>query len=253
MNYLTPNPSLEDVIKHIHGIFLRRNGIYMPGGIRERIGVLIVAARSFHDAVRKRARISPLMVQVAAGSLFARFVSVLDNFETAKFVHWLSVKYPAKHCSYCKQSPCICPSEQRPDFVFEPLTEIPAEQINGSLHDWQAILSSRYGDKNKEQGIDNVFSRLVSEIAEVISLQEPQWQLADLDRLEEEYYCELADVFAWICAACSVMDIELQEIVLKLYSKGCSVCQKPQCECKGIILVSDGLGATGYRAESVPV
>jgi NTP pyrophosphatase (non-canonical NTP hydrolase) len=137
--------------------------------------------------------------------------------------------------------------------VFEPLTEIPAEQIGWSVHAWQAILRGRYGDKNKGLGIDNIFARLVSEIAEVIELQEPQWQLVDLDRLEEEYYSELADVFAWICAACSVMDIELQEIVLRLYSKGCSVCRKPRCECKGIILVGDGSGTMAYRAESVPV
>jgi len=50
------------------------------------------------------------------------------------------------------------------------------------------------------------------------------------DRMQIE--AEVADVLAWLCSACNLLNVDLEKASLDKYSKGCPKCHRDLCTCE---------------------
>jgi len=91
------------------------------------------------------------------------------------------------------------------------------------ISDWQQMFATIYGHRNIAAGPAGIWSRLLEEIGELV--RETRYRNRD----GMKYH--LPDIFAWLCAFCSVQGFDLQQIVSDRYRGGCPWCKNVTCLC----------------------
>lgn len=88
---------------------------------------------------------------------------------------------------------------------------------------WQLMFEEIYGHANRAAGEVNIGFRMLEEVGEVVRecrAREPK---------QVRYH--LPDVFAWLCALCSVRELRLTEVAWDRYQAGCPTCRQIPCLC----------------------
>lgn len=221
--------TLEQQILRIQSIFGPRNDRRMRE-IQQRLAFLTAGINQLEKACQHR-RIDEYERWLA--SVFARWsvtITMLTGFSTAKKI---ASKYPF-NCAYCRQTPCGCPSTNRPDPKY--VTPDPV-QLDWGVRDWQDHLFKLYGATNKTRGLDHALLKLYSEAAEslanwLLASTAPPFEPFDWAKVNEEITFELCDVFARLCAVASVLEFDLETAIANLYKQGCAVCNHIPCDCE---------------------
>ncbi len=231
---------------HFAEIYGKKNSLLMRSRL-ERGAFLLKAVRYIHDCIRKKR--DRHVLRKACASLFSRLMAFIDGFYAGfPFNETLCRKFPANKCGYCNSDPCTCASEARSENPCESVID-PA-QLEWSISMWQQTLRQRYGAHNQAAGIEGVLNRLFSEVSEVAMLEIDATQpLNTSDDIADSYAQELADVFTWICAISSMLEIDLATAVDHFYGKGCLACGNKPCACR--TLVALGLEKYHPRVEAV--
>ncbi len=228
---------MHEWFSHFAGIYGKKNSLLMPG-LQERAIYLLKATRYMQDCLRKHSDKKPKL-EKALASLFSRMMAVADNFRDFPFVIWLCRKYPESGCGYCWERPCICAKGKRNVNMSAAVPK--AEQIHQPLCKWQSDLFATYGDHNRKTGIEGTMLRLFAEVTEVFMLTvDVSFHAQSPQVIEREYAEELADVFSWICALASLLEIDLATAIQKTYGEGCPGCRLSECRCTQILVV-DGM------------
>jgi NTP pyrophosphatase (non-canonical NTP hydrolase) len=81
-----------------------------------------------------------------------------------------------------------------------------------------------YGDRDQKRGVERSLIWLQTEIGELLEA----YLKEDLDSLEEE----VADVFAWLCSVCNLLDIDIETAAWKKYPSCCPKCGASPCKCQ---------------------
>ncbi|MEM0204891.1 MAG: MazG nucleotide pyrophosphohydrolase domain-containing protein [Nitrososphaerota archaeon] len=92
-----------------------------------------------------------------------------------------------------------------------------------SLASFQKLFRELYISRDLSRGSDKTLLWLASELGELSDAYLKQ----GLSAMKEE----VADVFAWLCSFCNLLDIDLEEAVLKKYGNGCPRCSSSPCRC----------------------
>jgi NTP pyrophosphatase (non-canonical NTP hydrolase) len=92
-----------------------------------------------------------------------------------------------------------------------------------SLASFQNLFKELYMSRDLNRGADKTLLWLVSELGELADAYLKQ----DVNSMKEE----AADVFAWLCSFCNLLNIDLEEAVLKKYGNGCPRCSSSPCKC----------------------
>lgn len=203
--------------------------MYLPRN--ERFDFLLMAAGDLSRQYRKGKQ---ELYWIAVAQIYAWFMSLTEAF----FVEWggdkianaIGQKYPADHCGYCGQLPCVCKEEERPKHK---LGHSWLAQRDWSIARWQGNLNTLYGKANAEGGVPRALNRLFEETAEVGLLL----HLADgfddsREELEKKIAREMTDVLAWLFAVATLLGVDVQKSVSALYNNFCPVCHSPVCACK---------------------
>jgi NTP pyrophosphatase (non-canonical NTP hydrolase) len=94
----------------------------------------------------------------------------------------------------------------------------------GSLKEFQDLMKKIYYERDLKRGSYKTALWLVSEMGEffdaLIRFNKPE--------LEKE----AADVLAWLCSICNLLEINLEEAAFKKYSGECPKCHSTPCICK---------------------
>ena len=95
--------------------------------------------------------------------------------------------------------------------------------MNHTIREFQELMVTLYGDRDRKRGIERSLIRLQTEIGELFEafLEE------DLDASREE----AADVFAWLCSVCNLLDIDLETAAYQKYPYRCPKCAANPCKC----------------------
>lgn len=89
---------------------------------------------------------------------------------------------------------------------------------------FQDLIREIYFEKDNRRGIPRTFQWFVEEVGELAkAIREGK-----RDHIEEEF----ADVTAWLSSLANLLNISLEEVVLKRYGNGCPKCGSIPCKCK---------------------
>ncbi|MBI4127867.1 MAG: hypothetical protein HY459_02220 [Parcubacteria group bacterium] len=217
---------LQKLMEHFFHLYGPRNRIHLPG-LRERLDFLNLGIGNLGDAIRMGIQGKLLREQLAR--VVARIFCIAEHFRNLPLVEVMARKYPAAHCSYCLQLPCVCP-ERRPDPQLA--HTVHQEQLAWSLTAWSHHCAILYGEKNRARGINYVLNRLFKEVCELLRLLVtiPRSK-SPPSKIEEEFALELADTLAWTIAVANLLEQDLDAAVWERYGKGCSWCHKNPCVC----------------------
>ena len=220
--------TLQGLMNHLFQLYGLRNRIFLSG-LRERIDFLHLAIGDLQDAIRKG--VTKDKLGTALARVVSRIFCVAENFPSFPLVKTMARKYPYGKCSYCQQSPCLCP-EKRLNFILEKASK---EQMSWTLRDWGLHLDRLYGERNREKGVENLVCRLFKEQCELLNLQmgtSHKTRVFDsLAGIVEEFALELADSLAWTIGVANYFGIDLEQAVLDRYGTACWKCRKCPCEC----------------------
>ena len=213
---------------HLH-LFGRRNAIFLPGGLRDRVDYLSLGVADLHNAIRKNA--SPERMEGALARVISRTFCVAEYIPGLPIVEGFARKYPLDRCSYCEKKPCEC-EERR---AASTLLSVPhEEQLAWSLRQWQEHLGALYGEKNQEKGVEYIFGRLYKETVELLSIALYIMSGKDhrtYEEIEEEVTLECCDTLAWNLAVANYYEIDSQEAFIRRYGDGCKSCGANPCVC----------------------
>lgn len=92
------------------------------------------------------------------------------------------------------------------------------------IREFQEMIRNIYYHRDSKRGAEKTFLWFVEEVGELAE----GLRKGDIDSLEEEF----ADVFAWLVSLANILEIDLEEAVLKKYPNKCPYCRKNPCECK---------------------
>lgn len=95
---------------------------------------------------------------------------------------------------------------------------------NHTIHEFQELMVTLYGNRDRKRGIEKSLLWLQTENGELLEAYLKEDQAA----LEEE----VADVFAWLCSVCNLLNIDLESAAWKKYQSRCPKCEASPCECK---------------------
>lgn len=179
--------------------------------------------------VRKEQMFSNLIPPQESIARFFAWLCGFCNFVSIDLEEAIFQKYPG-YCPYCKRSEnCMCitftqeMTSQQKHFLLEEKEN--QKTMPRELKEWQEMFRKIYGRINRLQTIIQILLHLYEEISEFSRA----WRLREKEK--EEVKKEIADIFAWLCALCNKLNIDLQEIVKKRYPGVCDVCGKRPCEC----------------------
>jgi len=220
--------TLQKLMENSFFLYRRRNRL-MFASLDTRIEFVYAAIKEYQDSIRKD---KGQRDQAACLSrILSRIFCVAEHFHELPLINAMCRKYPATHCGYCHKLPCACP-ERRSEVV---LATVPlSEQKTWSLSQWQSGLSAMYGARNRERGIANAVNRLLEEVNEInlfkiaVIYGRKEGSLTDF---ELGYALEIADAIAWTLANASVLDIELEPVMIDRYGGSCRTCKQRPCEC----------------------
>lgn len=236
--------NFEALFSHLQAVYGRNNSVYITS-LSGRIDLLLMTIHKLQDSVRKQRSKDVLANRIAHA--VARTFAVAGHFWQLPLVAATCVKYPRGGCGYCHKSPCDGLCHQN----GEDPAELPPEpaQLLWSLGDHQKNLAHVYGETNREQGIENAINRLFSEVAEITLLVAGLKHAGSrAEKIQWEYAKEIADVFAWIMAVATILEVDAQDATMNMYDRGCPECFGIPCTCPKLIIVD---GEIRHRIDSV--
>lgn len=222
-----PPVSLSDWFNYLCDLYGPRNTLFLRD-VLSRVALLSVGLKDLQDGIRKG--IDGRMLGRILARVFPRIVCVHHAYQAVGLptVAIFTAKYQAGRCSYCRQAPCVCRSDQRPD------SALTADQpfADYSLGQAQQELNRVYGAANRERGIDPAITHLMSEAIEVLAavMSPPTQQATNQERLDA-IAGELADTLAWLLAVANLLGIDIEPVVAELYWPHCRFCQQNPCSC----------------------
>jgi NTP pyrophosphatase (non-canonical NTP hydrolase) len=92
-----------------------------------------------------------------------------------------------------------------------------------SLKDFQHLMKELYLERDSQRGIEKTLLWLQSEQGELIDA----YLKFNKVTLEEE----AADVLAWLCSVCNLLEIDLDNAAWTKYPGKCPKCLTTPCEC----------------------
>ncbi|GAH42958.1 unnamed protein product, partial [marine sediment metagenome] len=92
-----------------------------------------------------------------------------------------------------------------------------------TLREFQQLIRNMYHDKDAARGVEGTFMWLTEEIGELAT--------ALRSGSPEEQALEFADVLAWLATIANVVDIDLEQAIVKKYGQGCPGCGQISCTC----------------------
>lgn len=95
--------------------------------------------------------------------------------------------------------------------------------MNHTIREFQELMAALYGDRDQKRGIDRSLIHLQTEIGELFE--------AFLKEDSESSREEAADVFAWLCSVCNLLDIDLEAAAYQKYPQRCPKCDTNPCTC----------------------
>ncbi|MFW9997478.1 MAG: hypothetical protein ACFFD4_35890 [Candidatus Odinarchaeota archaeon] len=102
-----------------------------------------------------------------------------------------------------------------------------------NIDDWQKMFDSIYRIKNKVMSVEQICARLVEETAGLV--------FPVIQQHPNVVKREMPDVFAWLLALCSKVDINLHKVTWEKYKKGCPSCGKLM-DCTEAVIIDGGYG-----------
>ena len=92
-----------------------------------------------------------------------------------------------------------------------------------TLREFQQLIRNMYHDKDAARGVEGTFMWLTEEIGELAT--------ALRSGSPEGQALECADVLAWLATIANVVDIDLEQAIVKKYGQGCPGCGQISCTC----------------------
>src|SRR5262249_21196199 len=92
-----------------------------------------------------------------------------------------------------------------------------------SISQFQEIIRTTYGAKDRRRGVEGTFMWFMEEVGEFAT--------ALREGTARERAEEFADVLAWLATLANVVDIDLEAVVQAKYGAGCPGCGKAPCAC----------------------
>ncbi len=92
-----------------------------------------------------------------------------------------------------------------------------------SLREFQELMKKLYYERDKSRGVERTYMWLVEEIGEL--------GRAILKNNVENIKEEVADVIAWLASLCNLLNIDLEDAVMKKYPGKCPKCGSIPCRC----------------------
>ncbi len=97
---------------------------------------------------------------------------------------------------------------------------------NHTIQDFQKLMFILYGERDQKRGIEKSLMWLQTEIGELLEA----YLKNDQKSLQEE----VADVFAWLCSVCNLLNIDIENAAWKKYPFYCPKCGVSPCECQSL-------------------
>lgn len=89
------------------------------------------------------------------------------------------------------------------------------------ISEFQRMISEIYINRDRERGVEKTMLWVVEEVGE----------LAEAVRKGTNVGEEIADVMAWLVSLANLLDVDVEEEILKKYPGYCIRCRKKPCEC----------------------
>lgn len=218
--------TLKELMAHIDSVYAPRNAL-VRSDLTDRMSFLDISVGKLHKAYRKGKKEE---YGVRLANLFSRICCVAENFRgNLGFIEMLARKYPATHCTYCQQMPCVCKYEERNPSV---LVYAQPAQLDWTLGDWQTHFAELYLAQNRspDRGPNIVLLQIFGEVSELLEVAEeaPAYSMDKLTRLFAE---ELGDVFAWTIGFANLFGVPFEDSIEKVYGRGCPKCRRSMCKC----------------------
>lgn len=94
---------------------------------------------------------------------------------------------------------------------------------NMSLRELQRIIAETYLERDRERGVEKTLLWMISEAGEVVD--------AYLKRDSGQIRGEVSDLLAWLLSFCNLVGVDLEEVFLERYGRGCPRCGLRPCAC----------------------
>ncbi len=94
-----------------------------------------------------------------------------------------------------------------------------------SISDFQNLMKNLYFHQDSKRGIKSTFAWLVEEIGELAKVI--KHEKIDKAKASEE----IADIIAWTSSLANLLDIEIENALLKKYPNKCSTCNSLPGQC----------------------
>ena len=91
--------------------------------------------------------------------------------------------------------------------------------------EFQELIKKLYIEQDQKRGIKDTFIWLTEEIGELANVL--KYEKIDKDKASEE----LADIVAWATSLANLLDIDLEDALLKKYPNKCIKCKSNPCIC----------------------
>jgi NTP pyrophosphatase (non-canonical NTP hydrolase) len=81
-----------------------------------------------------------------------------------------------------------------------------------------------YGERDVARGSHKTMLWLVSEVGELAEAMAKE-------KSPEAVKSEVADVLAWLCSVCNVLEVDLEKSATAKYTGNCPKCKSSPCKC----------------------
>ncbi|MFX0123332.1 MAG: MazG nucleotide pyrophosphohydrolase domain-containing protein [Candidatus Hodarchaeota archaeon] len=95
--------------------------------------------------------------------------------------------------------------------------------MNQTIREFQELMGTLYMERDRKRGLDRCLIHLQTEIGELFEA----YLKGDPDSFREE----AADVFAWLCSVCNLLNIDLEAAAYQKYQYRCPKCGVNPCKC----------------------
>lgn len=217
---------------HVQRMYGRRCAHFLPS-IADRLKYFYIAYADASDAVRVMGVNG--IYPIAIARLLVRVFLISHHFGDLPLLGSLTMRFGGGACGYCKKCPCDCPDKGRDDITL--VQDVDPRQAEWTIGEWQKHLDLLYGAKNRQHGIQNILCRLVREHVEFQSIVDDSQGLCFRERgetvltLRRKLAHELADVFAWILALATALEVDAEQALETHFGNGCDRCREAECVC----------------------
>jgi NTP pyrophosphatase (non-canonical NTP hydrolase) len=98
--------------------------------------------------------------------------------------------------------------------------------VSHTIREFQELMETLYGNRDRKRGIDRSLIHLQTEIGELFE--------AYLNEEPHSSREEAADVFAWLCSVCNLLHIDLEAAAYQKYPYRCPKCNNSPCKCHSL-------------------